>query len=181
MIVIDNFLPDIKLAQKLIADVEFGDCGYLGKVYSGFSQVTLPVKLLIEEVVGPISIRLSHLRKGTKATPLTHYIHADSYGASMGFVLCLSAPACQTGTAFWTHKETNLHKLPVPTPPDLFEYLDKEIKDVSKWEMTSMVEAKENRALIFESSLFHSRWPEVLPIEEGEKPRIVCTVFFDKL
>lgn len=179
MIVIDDFLPDFDLVRKFVDGVEYGDHEFMGKTYTGFGQVTLPLKALIEEVCGPVSIRMSHLRLGTKATPLTHYIHADNCGASWAMVLCLSQPNVETGTAFWTHKETGLERLPMPCPPELFVKLDHDLPDVSKWTLTEMVESKENRAIVFESARFHSRFPKVLPIEPGDKPRIVSTTFFD--
>ena len=179
MIVIDDFLPDLAIVQRAIVGVEYGDHEFMGKTYTGFGAVTLPLKALIEEVCGPISIRVSHLRKGTKATPLTHYIHADAAAAKWGMVLCLSQPKTETGTAFWKHLETGLEALPIPTPPELFAKLDRDLTDLSKWTMTEMVPTVENRALIFEAARFHSRSPKNLDIPEGEKPRIVCTTFFD--
>ncbi len=179
MIVIDDFLPDFELVKKFVSGVEYGEHLYMGKMYTGFGPVTIPLKALIEEVCGPVSIRLSHLRLGTKATPLTHYIHADIAGAKWGMVLCLSQPECETGTAFWTHTETGMDRMPFPTPPEIFRKLDDDIEDERLWTMTDMVPAKENRALFFESARFHSRYPKNLPIEPGDKPRIVCTTFFD--
>lgn len=174
--IIDNFLPDIALVNQFIADTHYGEHELLGKTYTGFGRVSLPVKALIEREMGPVSIRVCYLRKGTKDTPLTHYIHADRAVAKYAFVLCLSEPDCESGTAFWTHKETGLSALPVPTPSDVFSMLDADLKDESKWKQTGFVETKANRAVIFDAAMFHSRWPKVI---ESETPRIVCTVFFD--
>ena len=177
--IIDDFLPDFELVRKFTEGVEYGDHEFFGKMYKGIAPVVLPVKALIEEVCGPVSIRLSHLRLGNSKTPLTHYIHADNAGASWAMVLCLSQPDIKTGTAFWTHKETGLDRLPMPCPPDIFNKLDRDLTDLSQWICTEVVETKENRALIFESARFHSRHPEHLTIGETEKPRIVSTTFFD--
>jgi hypothetical protein len=174
--IIDNFLPDIALVKQFIADTEYGEHNLLGKTYTGFGKVSLPVKALIEEVMGPVSIRICYLRKGAKDTPLTYNIHADLAAAKYAFVLCLSEPDVPSGTMFWKHKETGLTELPFPTPPELFLKLDADLHDVSKWEQVELIESKENRAVIFESARFHSRWPMVI---DSEKPRIVCTAFFE--
>lgn len=176
MKIIDDFLPDLPLVKKFIEGTEYVNHDLLGKIYTGFGRVSLPVKALIEEEMGPVSIRVCYLRKGAKDTPLTHYIHADRAVAKYAFVLCLSEPDCSSGTAFWTHKETGLSALPVPTPPDLFQLLDADLTDETKWRQTGFVESKENRAVIFDAAMFHSRWPKVI---ESETPRIVCTAFFD--
>lgn len=176
MKVIDNFLPDFDLVKRFIADVEYGDYEMEGKHYTGVGQVTLPVKALLEQHLGPIKIKANHLRIARNDTPLTHYIHTDNYGTALVMVLCLQASDCLTGTAFWTHKESGLDSLELP---DKFEYFNNAIKNEDEWGMSELVESKENRALIFEANLFHSRWPKVMPI--GAKPRIVSTVFFDKL
>jgi hypothetical protein len=179
MIVIDDFLPDFDLVKSFIADVEYGDYEMEGKHYTGVGQVTLPVKALIEKRLGPIKIKANHLRMARSDTPLTHYIHTDNYGTALGMVLCLQAPDCPSGTAFWRHKETGLDRIEMDK--DVFEYFDEELKNPDAWEMTELVESAENRAVIFETNRFHSRWPKDMPIALGEKPRIVCTVFFDKL
>lgn len=174
--IIDSFLPDIDLVRQFVADTQYGEHDLLGKTYTGFGRVSLPVKALIEKVMGPVSIRVCYLRKGTKDTPLTHYIHADRAVAKYAFVLCLNEPDCESGTMFWKHKETGLEALPVPTPSDLFALLDADLKDESKWEQTEFISSKENRAVVFDSARFHSRWPKVM---DSETPRIICTAFFD--
>ena len=181
MIVIDDFLPDFELVKRFISETKYGDYELGGKKYTGVGQVTLPVKALIEQRVGPIKIKHNHLRLGRRDTPLTHGIHTDRYGTAYGFVLCLSAPECSSGTAFWTHKETGMDRLPEGSSQDMFTYFNDELKKEEEWFVSEMVESVENRALIFEADRFHSRWPMTLPIEATEKPRIVCTAFFDKL
>ena len=174
--IIDNFLPDIGIVKRHITDVEYGEHELLGKKYTGFGRVSLPVKALIEKTTGPISIRVCYLRKGGRDTPLTYNIHADRAVASHAFVLCINEPECESGTMFWRHKGTGLDALPVPTPLDVFAMLDADLHDESKWEQTEFVPSRENRALIFDSARFHSRWPKVI---DSETPRIVCTAFFD--
>ena len=180
--VIENFLPNFELIRPLLEGVEFSDHDYKGKTYTGFGKVTLPIKKLIEEEMGfLVEFQQSHVRLGTKNTPLTHYIHSDSCDAQYACVLYLNTPACETGTMFWEHKETGLDRMTQPVDPTLFESLSKDISDESKWNKLEYVESKANRAVIFDSSLFHSRFPKDLPIEDGETPRLVSTIFFNKI
>lgn len=180
--VIDNFIPGYADIRPLIDSCEFGEFGFWGKRYAGVGEYTLPLKALIEDVLGePIYFVQSHIRLGTKHTPLTHYIHADNAAAKYACVVYLSEPDCDTGTAFWSHKALGVDRLQMPCPPEVFAKLDADIADESKWDRLEYVQAKENRAVIFDSQLFHSRYPQHLPIATGETPRLVSTIFFNKV
>lgn len=177
--VADNFLQDFEVVREMVTQATFSDFEFLGSKYSGFAQVTLPLRALIEDAVGfNVDFFMSHLRIGKRSTPLTNTIHADNYGAQYAMVLHFNKPACKTGTAFWRHRETGLYRM--QQDENLFKFLDGEVKDESKWEMINLVEAEENRAVFFDSAQFHSRWPHTLPIEENETPRLVSTIFFNR-
>lgn len=181
--VIDNFIPkDFELIKSMVHQAHYGEYTFWEKPYYGFGQYTLPLKGLIEDVVGePIQFVMSHLRLGNKNTPLTHYIHADNAAAKYACVVYFSEPPCETGTAFWKHRELGLDRLEYPCDPKVFELLDKCISDESKWDRLEYVAVKENRAVIFNSQLFHSRYPKDLPLDESDTPRLVCTIFFNKV
>jgi hypothetical protein len=119
------------------------------------------------------------VRLGNKNTPLTNYIHADNAVCKYALVWYLNEPPCKTGTKFWKHKATGADHMPWPVPQDLWDAVDTDTKDESKWEETGYVEAKANRALLFDSQLFHSRWPKDLPMEEDDEPRLVFVGFFN--
>lgn len=176
----DDFLPNHQEVVEAIKNTTFGDHTHNGKNYTGVGQVSIPVKALMEEVLGiKVIIKDSHLRLGNKKTPLTHYIHADSPEAEYAMVLHLTTPACKSGTAFWEHKYTGLSNLPKQYGKALFDLIDQDTWNENKWNLTDFVESKANRAVFFDSSLFHSRWPKHLPIEENETPRLVFVAFFD--
>lgn len=180
--VIDNFIPNFEVVRPLLDGVEFGDHIYKGKTYTGFGKVTLPIKKLIEEEMGfMVEFKQSHVRVGRENTPLTHYIHSDSCDAQYACVLYFNEPACDTGTMFWEHKGTGLDRMTQPVDPELFQMLSTQIDDEGFWNKLEYVKAKANRAVIFDSSLFHSRFPKTLPIKEGDTPRLVSTIFFDKI
>lgn len=184
MFYVDDFVqPSLFQAVKsLVSDIQFGKGTVLGKDYVGFGHATFPIKALIEKVVGqPVEFVMSHVRIGKRSTPLTHFIHADNVAADYACVWCLSQPACDSGTAFWVHKETGIDRLELPCEPGLFEKFDKDIQDETKWDKVAYIPSVENRAVFFNSSLFHSRYPKELPISEDETPRIVSTIFFNIL
>ncbi len=180
--VVDEFAPDLffNTIKSLVDGVDFTEYEYAGKSYVGVGGVTLPVKKLIEKHMGkPVTFTMSHVRLGNKHTPLTNYIHADNAACKYALVWYLSEPPCETGTCFWLHNETQTDRMPWPPPKDLWEAVDKDTADESKWTKLEYVEAKENRAVLFDSQLYHSRYPKDLPLEEDDVPRLVCVVFFN--
>ena len=181
--IIDDFTPDAFHAQivELLRGIDFTDYDFMGKRYLGVGGVTLPVRKYIERAMGcDITLTMSHVRLGNKNTPLTNYIHADNAACKYALVWYLNDPPCVTGTKFWRHKATGADHMPWPPPKDLWDAVDKDTSDESKWDATGFVKAKANRALLFDSQLFHSRWPKELPMSEDDEPRHVFVGFFNK-
>lgn len=169
---VDDFLPDVETVLKVVKNSRFGNASYIGKDFTGVCDATLPVKPLMEEALGhKIAVSLGILRKGTTSLPLTHYIHADNYDARGVMVLYFNKPKYETGTAFWRHKELGLTRLAEDTSDKLFKRLDKDIKNPDLWEMTAYVPVEANRAVFFDSKMFHSRYPEHLPQQSEDDPR----------
>lgn len=181
-LIVDDFLPDFDTANSIVQNTIFQNFDLNGKTYTGFCNALLPVKGLMEDVLGlKIAIQLGHIRKGNKNTPLTHFIHADNYGCNRAFVLFFNEPDCDTGTAFWRHKELGIDRLPEDCSPELFTRLDDDIKNPDLWEIIDYIPVKKNRAVFFNGLLFHSRFPEHLPIEEGETPRLNLALFWSAI
>ncbi len=178
----DDFLPNLEDVLGMVAHVEYGNFMHDGEIHSGVGQASIPLKALIEEELGvKIAVKNSHLCKGTGDIKLSHYIHADLLDVQYAMVLHLTTPACKTGTAFWKHKYTGLEHLPENYGPILFDILEHDSWNESRWEMTKFIDAKANRAVFFDSSQFHSRWPKQLAIKAGEEPRLTFLVFYDVL
>jgi hypothetical protein len=180
--IVDEFIPwkFFPFVKQLIEGAEFGTGVIMGKDFSGYGHITLPVRARIEDEIGaPIDIVMSHVRLGKRSTPLTHFIHADAIAADYACVWCLSEPKCDSGTAFWVHKETGHDRLTLPCEDELFQKYDKDVQEEKMWNMVAYVPSKMNRAVLFNSSLFHSRYPKELLVSDDEIPRIVCTVFFN--
>lgn len=180
--VIDDFTPQEFFTQivKLVKGVEFTEYEFISKRYLGVAGLTLPIKKFIEKEMGKkVSFTMSHVRMGNEKTPLTNYIHADNAACKYACVWYLNDPPCDTGTQFWKHNETATDRMPWPPPQDLWDATDKDTQDESKWTKLEYTQAKANRAVLFDSQLFHSRYPKDLPLAEEDEPRLVFVVFFN--
>lgn len=182
ILIIDDFFPDIDKVFPFLKEVPIGEYSMFGKSYSGVGPVTIPVQFLIMQALHkPVKITISHLRIGNSTTKLTNYIHADGPAGDFAAVIHFTEPDCFTGTAFWKNIRTGEDRLNPEHTTEEFEAYSKETDDESFWKMVSYVGAKENRATIFKSNLFHSRSPKNLPILENETPRMVYTAMFKLL
>jgi hypothetical protein len=114
------------------------------------------------------------------------YIHSDRHSGNHTAILYLSKHDDATGTAFWRHRRTGLTYMPTAEEQKeagIFEELKEDMVtgDPAKWEQTDMVRATENRALLFQAPLFHSRWPlDGFGEGEAEKGRLVWVCHYFK-
>lgn len=178
--IIDNFLTeeDFKMLQSYCKFEKF-------EIYSVGDKefLVLPTpESLIEKVALPNhDIVLSFIRKAHAEFDTDWRIHADNiingYKTNYASVLYIDfEDNLKTGTAFWEHN-THGKKLKKNVSEQEFNRLiTEDANDLSKWEKTNFVEAKKNRFLVYDSNLFHSKYPNV--IEKGE--RIVLVTFYKK-
>src|SRR5574342_14306 len=83
----------------------------------------------------------------------------DLVWGKYALVLYLSEPiGTLSGTAFWTHKEQNTNRILVGDV-ELLQAIEGDWDDVNKWRQDQFISSKFNRAAIYKSELFHSRWP----------------------
>lgn len=85
------------------------------------------------------------------------------------------------GTAFWSHVEHGSRLHPETSDEDYNELLAVDANDISRWNIDSVVSAKENRLLLYEANLFHSKYPNTAWIDENGKGRMVLVLFFNKI
>lgn len=83
------------------------------------------------------------------------------------------------GTAFWSHVEHGSRLNAETTDEEYNELLAVDANDVSRWNLDSVVSAKENRLLVYEASLFHSKYPNTAWVDENGKGRMVLVLFFN--
>ena len=81
------------------------------------------------------------------------------------------------GTAFWRHKATGAHRID-PGDIALFEQVKGDWADAAKWEQSGLAEMKLGRMVIYESALFHSRWPFAAFGTDYDSGRLVAVAFF---
>jgi len=82
------------------------------------------------------------------------------------------------GTAFWRHKATGASRID-PGDLELFEQVKGDWDDASRWEQSALCEMKLGRMVIYESALFHSRWPFAASGHDNETGRLVAVCFFN--
>jgi hypothetical protein len=123
---------------------------------------------------------LAFFRVATDELDTDWRIHADSRVADIiperALVLYLSESTMEGlhGTAFWKHKKLG-YQMPHYTPKEESDrMLMQEANDLSNWELHSVVGYKPNRAVMYPSNYFHSKYPNV-GWKEG---RMVYVMFY---
>jgi hypothetical protein len=182
----DNFLDDDTyevvchmLANNKFKEVEVGDKKFWVQ-YSDpdFDNIILRNLSAIDGV--PRESLLAFFRVATEEFDTDWRIHADSrVGDTLparALVLYLSPSTMEGlhGTAFWKHKKLG-YKMPNYTSKEeLDRMLIEEANDLSNWELHSVVGYKPNRAVMYPSNYFHSKYPNV-GWKEG---RMVYVMFY---
>lgn len=166
--VIDNWHPRPDALRKFALEQNYETVVSEGVEFPGiakFEALKGDWALLHEKATGkyqiPAGPRTSSFRLYMKGQKQNTFIHWDQGMGRYSGILYLN-PVSQGGTAFWTPRKDGA---------DPSSALD--------WDMNCWVEAKWNRLLLFDSSLWHSRWP--LEVSEGTTPetgRLIQLFFF---
>lgn len=175
--VYEDFLPNPDAVRARALASPFEDWpGPDGEVYRRICRTEIPeVRAAVERAMGPVDMlgmafRLNFLGELPNAA-----VHSDIGWGTHALVLYLcDGPG---GTAFWRHQGTGSHRLE-PGDVDLFEKVRYDWNDLSSWDMRHMISLKFNRALIYESALFHSRWPFPAFGTNAETGRLIAVAFF---
>ncbi len=177
MIVIDRFVPDagaVRAAGLAAAYVDWP--GPDGEVYKRVALVDVPgFRAGIEHAMGPVQMLGMGYRLNYGGEQPNAAIHSDLGWGTHAAVLYLSdGPG---GTAFWRHRATGAHRID-PGDRDLFERVRADWGDVGRWERVGLAEMKLGRCVIYESALFHSRWPFAAFGSDPESGRLIAVAFF---
>lgn len=105
------------------------------------------------------------------------FIHTDIQMADYTAVVFMNK--CSGGMAFWRHKETGAQAAS-PLSTKFNPIYDQDTNDVSKWHLFDVVECKPNRLVLFDASLFHSRWPQNSWTSDEDNVRLVKVAFLNK-
>jgi hypothetical protein len=123
---------------------------------------------------------LAFFRVATEEFDTDWRIHADSRVGDIlparALVLYLSPSTMEGlhGTAFWKHKKLGYEMPHYTSKEESDRMLMEEANDLSNWELHSVVGYKPNRAVMYPSNYFHSKYPNV-GWKEG---RMVYVMFY---
>lgn len=123
---------------------------------------------------------LAFFRVATEEVDTDWRIHADSKVGDIrperALVLYISESTKEGlhGTAFWKHKEMG-YEMPLDVSNEESDrFLLEEANNVDNWELHSVVGYKPNRALMYPSNYFHSKYPN----EGWKEGRMVYVMFY---
>lgn len=175
--VMDDFLPDAEAVRAHALAADYIDWpGYDGEVYKRVSLTEVPGLLSrLEQELGPVEMLGMGYRLNFGGELPNAAIHSDMGWGTHALVLYLSEG--EGGTAFWRHKATGAHRID-PGDVELFESVRHDWNDADKWERYGLAEMRMGRAIIYESALFHSRWPFAAFGTNHDDGRLVAVAFF---
>ena len=175
--VIDDFHPFPEHVREHALCQNFYDwVGPDGQEYKRICITEVPgLRAMVEGLLGPCDWLGMGYRLNYAGEPPNQSIHSDMGWGTHALVLYLTEGP--SGTAFWQHRETKAHRIE-PGDTQLYEQVrnDWEIED--KWELRQYIGMKFNRALIYESALFHSRYPFHAFGTDRETGRLIAVAFF---
>lgn len=177
MIVIDDFLADPQAVRQAALSARYEDWpGHDGEVYRRIALVDVPgLREGIERAMGPVNMLGMAYRLNYGGELPNAAIHSDLGWGTHAAVLYLSdGPG---GTAFWRHRATGAHRIDAGDV-QLFEQIRGDWDDASRWEQVSIAEMKLGRCVIYESALFHSRWPFAAFGTDPHTGRLTAVAFF---
>lgn len=184
--VVDDFLEKeiyeaiySSLLKNEFQSVEVGDKNFWAQ-YSNkeFDEFILRKLSAIDGVAR--ECLLGFFRVATEELDTDWRIHADSKVGDIrperALVLYLS-PSTKKGlhgTAFWKHKKVG-YEMPINVSDEEADrFLSEESNKIDNWELHSVIGYKPNRALIYPSNYFHSKYPN----EGWVEGRMVYVMFY---
>ena len=179
VVVIDDFFPNFERVRNHAILSEFYDwLAPDGAVYKRISMLHVPDLLdTLTNNLGGIKIILSGYRLNYEGEPPNQAIHSD-----LGFgthVVVVYLNEGDSGTAFWEHKETKVVELTFDH--DLVVQTAADCDNPEAWEQRTVIPTKNNRAVVYKASLFHSRFPFEAFGNTPEDGRLIAIAFFEFL
>jgi hypothetical protein len=188
-ITIENFFQSPGKEREAALASTFSRVEHNGIDYNGISEVSDPEGIArLEKIIG-IEVESAKIvyRRYLKDEPQSTFIHCDANLSDWTCVAFLTSPvACRGGLAFWRHRKTGWEFHPTPeemksagaqNSKEFWDSLLAEGLDASLWQMIEYVPVGFNRAVIFPSAAFHSRWPKESTAVSVENARLIKTYF----
>lgn len=175
--ILDDFHPFPDELRKHALSQEYEDwLGPDGELYKRISLCEVPgIRSMLEDLLGPVEMLGMAYRLNFNEEEPNAPIHSDLGWGTHALILYLSDGP--SGTAFWRHKKTGAVRIDT-NDNWLFETVSKDWKDDGCWHLEQFVDMKFNRALIYESALFHSRYPFKAFGDSPETGRLIVVAFF---
>lgn len=182
IIVIDDFLEEevAKLLRGIAVKADYVDWhGPDGELYKRICIIdSVDLTDAIEDVCGPVKMLGQGFRLNYDGELPNAAIHSDFGWGTHALVLYLNDTEDDLGgTAFWKHKLTGADKIE-PNDKELLKLVQPDWNNENAWETTKYVPMKFNRATIYESRLFHSRYPFDAFGTTPEDGRLIAVAFF---
>lgn len=178
LLVRDNFLPYADAVREIGLRAPFIDWAAPdGEVYKRVCIGDIPgVQDAIESVAGPVDMLGMGFRLNFAGELPNAAIHADTGWGTHALVLYLCDG--QGGTAFWQHKKAGAVRISAGDDALLGQVQDDWNREEA-WRMRGMVPVKFNRAAIYDSTLFHSRFPFAAFGDNPKNGRLIVVAFFN--
>ena len=177
LFVLDDFHPYPDEVREHALKQEYEDwLGPDGQVYKRICRTEVPLlRHMLEGLLGPIDMLGMGYRLNFNDEEPNCAIHSDVGWGTHALVHYISKGP--SGTAFWKHNKTGMHRLD-PGDDWLLEQVNKDWDNEKAWNVRKFVEMRYNRALIYESALFHSRYPFKAFGTSPEDGRLIVVAFF---
>lgn len=123
------------------------------------------------------------VRLATKYLDKEWNIHCDLLVAKKerpdyGAVFYFNEGPDLNGTALWKHEEMG-HEMPEDADDqEVIEFDKNNGNNVDKWQLSTILGARENRIVGYEASLFHSKFPREAYGVSQKDGRLVCVLFY---
>lgn len=177
VVIADDFLAQPHDARADALSAEFIDWeGQDGQVYKRVRLTPVPgLQEALERVYGPIQMFGQGYRLNFGGELPNQSIHSDlGWGTHAAVVYLCDGPG---GTAFWRHTATGADRIKVGDH-GLFEAIGQDWELESAWQMVGLAELAFNRAVLYDNSLFHSRYPFEAFGSDANDGRLIAVAFF---
>lgn len=179
MKVIDDFLPDLDRVREAAIKADYIDYkAHDGQVYRRVWIGTVPGLIdALEHEMGPIDMLGMGYRLNYKGEMPNTPIHSDlGWGSHAAVVYLIDNP--ESGTAFWRHRLTQRERID-NDDYGLFYDIKSDWGTPAAWDRIEFVPMVANRAVIYESAVFHSRYPFEAFGTTPEDGRLIAVAFFN--
>lgn len=184
---VDNFLAEPDKVRSAGLRAQYSDRLLKdGAVYKRVCETNIPevIDALNRAMGRPISLLGMGFRLNYEGELPNQSIHTDAGWGTYAMVLYLTPDDIllrlpeTNGTMLWTHAATGTDGVTQTDIPLLLEVMD-DWEDETKWQPRQLLEAKYNRASLYRSDHFHSRYPFEAFGSTPNDGRLTLVAFFD--